>query len=191
MLAGAGLAPMAAQATATCEVMPDSMTEFPASVGNPHRNDGLVPAHDVRLKVTVGPDGRATEVGVESSRDPEPARRSALLWRYQCKDKSGGVAEWVLQQPEQQCRLNLSTKYMNPPRYPPKAFRAGVQGEVLLAMQPGDRQRAGRIYIAKSSGSADLDQAALEAGRKWSFDCNTSVDSTEPAQDVPVNFALN
>lgn len=192
ILACAGLAPLAVQAATSCEVIPDSMKEFPASVGNPHYTKGLVPAHDVRLKVTVGPDGRATEVAVESSQDPEPARRSALLWRYQCQDKQGGVAEWVLHHPEQQCKLNITSKNFNPTRYPPKAFRAGIQGKALLGLQPqGDRQLARRVYIAQSSGSAVLDQAALEAGMKWSFDCNGPVDDTEPAQDVPVHFSLD
>lgn len=192
ILVGAGLVPMTAKAAATCEVIPDSMAEFPASVGKPEYRKELLPAHDVRLKVTVGPDGRATEVAVESSQDPEPARRSALLWRYQCQGKQGGVAEWVLHHPAQQCQLNITSKNYNPPRYPPKTFRAGVQGHVLLGLQPqGDRQLARKVYVAKSSGSEALDQAALDAGRKWSFDCSGPVDGTEPAQDAPITFALN
>ncbi|MBS7457475.1 energy transducer TonB [Coralloluteibacterium stylophorae] len=77
------------------------------------------------------------------------------------------------------------------PRYPARAVRRREQGEVLLAVDVDARGYPSGVSVARSSGSRDLDQAALEAVRGWRF---------EPARyqgrpvasrlQVPLSFSL-
>lgn len=194
-LVGTGLAAAPAKAenvAARCEVIPESMAAYPPSVGelkSPTRT--MKPAHDVRLRVVVGANGTAINVDAESTENPEPARRSASLWRYRCDGNQGGTAEWVLHYPAQKCQINISSKNFNPPRYPTEAFKAGVEGTVLLALQPqGNGLLTGRAYVAQGSGSTLLDEAALDGSKRWSFFCIGPIDGSEPAQEVPVDYLL-
>lgn len=194
-LVGAGLAATPAKANkvaARCEVIPESMAAYPPSIGEtkfpPHT---MKPAHDVRLRVVVGANGTAINVDAESTENPEPARRSASLWRYRCDGNQGGTAEWVLHYPAQKCLFNISSKNLNPPRYPSEAFKAGVEGTVLLALQPqGNGLPPGRAYLAQGSGSSLLDESALDDSKRWSFYCVGPIDESEPAQEVPVKYFL-
>lgn len=88
--------------------------------------------------------------------------------------------------------VDATSKSMNPPRYPPAAFRAGIEGQVTLTVDVSADGAVTSVAIAKTSGNRDLDRAAMEAARKWRFN---------PAQEngvgmagrvsVPVTFALN
>lgn len=55
------------------------------------------------------------------------------------------------------------------PRYPARARRRGESGEVLLSIDVDARGRVARVSVASSSGSKDLDRAALDAVRRWRF----------------------
>ncbi|MEE7559289.1 energy transducer TonB, partial [Xanthomonas sp. Kuri4-2] len=88
--------------------------------------------------------------------------------------------------------VDISSKNMNPPKYPPAAFRAGVQGEVILIVDVDANGNVTNVAVEKSSRNRDLDRAAMEAARKWKF--NASVVNGQKAAGrvrVPVNFALN
>ena len=56
-----------------------------------------------------------------------------------------------------------------PPRYPVSARRRGEQGTVLLKVLVTREGAAASIDLEKSSGSAALDQAALDAVKSWRF----------------------
>jgi protein TonB len=56
------------------------------------------------------------------------------------------------------------------PRYPESARRAGVQGTTLLKVHVLDNGRPVDITVEESAGHAALDQAALEAVRRWRFE---------------------
>lgn len=175
---------------ARCEVDPRSLEERPAALGKPTYE--RKPAQDVRLRVIVKADGTASGIDVYGDGDLEAIMRSALYWRYRCQGNQGGVAEWTMHFPAQQCALDISSKFINPPTYPPDEFNAKVQGTVLLAMQPRmNLQGAQRVFVALSSGSAALDAAAVEAGKRWQFSCSSAdVGESEPAQEVDVPFSL-
>lgn len=192
MPAVAGLSPTTATAAARCEVVAESMAAHPPSVGEKtYSSSEPRPAHDVHLQINVGPDGKASNIIAESTQDPKPARRSASLWRYSCEGNNGGRAEWILHYVAQQCRINISSKNLNPPRYPMKAIMADEEGTVILALQPqGNDLPSARAYVAKSSGSALLDEAALEASKHWSFYCDGPIDDSEPAQEVSVRYMM-
>lgn len=50
--------------------------------------------------------------------------------------------------------------------YPPQAIQQGLEGEVILLLQLAEDGRLLSASIARSSGHALLDQAALEAARR-------------------------
>ncbi|MBD4484354.1 TonB family protein [Xanthomonas citri pv. citri] len=88
--------------------------------------------------------------------------------------------------------VDISSKNMNPPKYPPAAFRAGVQGEVILIVDVDASGNVTNVSVEKSSRNRDLDRAAMDAARKWKFNAST-VNGQKAAGRVrvPVNFALN
>ena len=59
--------------------------------------------------------------------------------------------------------------YQSQPRYPESARRAGAQGTTLLKLQVLETGRVGEVLIEKSAGHRDLDNAAIEAVKRWSF----------------------
>jgi protein TonB len=77
------------------------------------------------------------------------------------------------------------------PDYPPQCRRLGIEGKVRVKVLVGTNGRAKEVVVDTSSGDVLLDQAALEAVRKWRF---------EPAQRdgkeiqawlaVPIRFEL-
>lgn len=54
-------------------------------------------------------------------------------------------------------------------RYPAGARNRGEQGSAGVAMRVDERGRVVEVRILRSSGSRQLDAAALEAARKWKF----------------------
>ena len=65
----------------------------------------------------------------------------------------------------------FNADYLNnpPPVYPTLARRLGEQGTVLLRARVRADGTPDEVSIHRSSGSAHLDQAALEAVRQWRF----------------------
>jgi TonB family protein len=86
---------------------------------------------------------------------------------------------------------DLSGGYQVMPTYPISARREGREGTVLLKVQVLETGAIGKIGVERSSGSSDLDEAALNAVRRWRF---------EPAAQggrrvrrsvlLPIKFAL-
>ncbi|WP_415846974.1 energy transducer TonB, partial [Stenotrophomonas lactitubi] len=88
--------------------------------------------------------------------------------------------------------VDISSKAMNPPRYPPAAFRAGIQGEVILIIDVDAQGNVTNVTVEKSSRNRDLDRAAMEAARKWRFNAAEAGGKKAAGRvRVPVNFALN
>jgi protein TonB len=78
-----------------------------------------------------------------------------------------------------------------PPTYPPAARRAREQGRVLLRVLVSAQGRAIDVVIAKSSGSALLDAAAIDAVRRWRFVPARRGDVAVQADvQVPIVFSL-
>ena len=55
------------------------------------------------------------------------------------------------------------------PRYPPDLEAAGITGRVLLRVRVGVDGRAASVRVERSSGTTALDEAALDAVRRWQF----------------------
>ncbi|AAO27917.1 TonB family protein [Xylella fastidiosa subsp. fastidiosa] len=87
--------------------------------------------------------------------------------------------------------VDISSKKMNPPKYPPTALRAGIQGEVVLIIDVDADGNVTNVSVEKSSRNRDLDRAAIDAASKWKF--NPSVINGKKSAGrvrVPVNFSL-
>lgn len=56
-----------------------------------------------------------------------------------------------------------------PPVYPRQAIARGIEGTAVLRVLIGQDGETIEIRIHRSSGAALLDQAAIEAVRRWAF----------------------
>lgn len=70
---------------------------------------------------------------------------------------------------EQEATVDLSSKYRHPPRYPHQAIVEGRAGRVVVLVEVDARGLPTGFSIDTSSGSADLDDAALTAARHWLY----------------------
>jgi protein TonB len=87
----------------------------------------------------------------------------------------------------------FNADYLNnpPPVYPTLARRLGEQGRVMLRVLVRADGTPAEVEINRSSGSARLDRAALDAVRKWRFIPAQQGDTpvTSPVL-VPISFTL-
>ena len=86
---------------------------------------------------------------------------------------------------------DLKTANRVDPVYPPASRRAGEEGTVRLKVLVDTNGRASNVQVTQSSGFTRLDQAAMEAVRKWRFVAAT--DGTNKIQaytQVAVTFKL-
>ncbi|XZG69839.1 TonB family protein [Chitinibacteraceae bacterium HSL-7] len=87
----------------------------------------------------------------------------------------------------------FNAAYLNnpPPAFPRRSRLAGESGTVMLNVLVGTDGRAKSVDIAKSSGYGALDQAALDAVRRWRFKPAMKGDApVEASVRVPVSFEL-
>lgn len=88
---------------------------------------------------------------------------------------------------------SLNAAYLNnpAPNYPSISRRLGEQGLVLLRVQVTADGTAGSIELQTGSGSSRLDQAALEAVKKWQFvPAKRGEQSVSASVVVPVRFSI-
>ena len=86
---------------------------------------------------------------------------------------------------------DLKTANRVDPVYPPASRRAGEEGTVRLKVLVDTSGRASNVAVTQSSGFTRLDQAAMDAVRKWRFVAAT--DGTNKIQaytQVAVTFKL-
>jgi TonB family protein len=85
---------------------------------------------------------------------------------------------------------DISGRLAYPPHYPAAALKACVYGLVRLYIRIDAKGTLQAVSIDKSSGSSDLDAAALDAAQHWKF--NSGIANGHPVGGeffVPVNFA--
>lgn len=79
-----------------------------------------------------------------------------------------------------------------PVRYPSVARRRGLSGTVLLHVLVSTDGKGQKFKVAKSSGHAVLDKAALRSVRNWLFEPNTRNGVPQVSWvSFPVEFKLN
>lgn len=77
------------------------------------------------------------------------------------------------------------------PKYPPAAVRRRLEGEVMLRVLVGVDGSPLKISIDRSSRHRELDQAAMQAVKRWKF--NPEVKNGRPVEGwvlVPISFKL-
>ncbi len=87
----------------------------------------------------------------------------------------------------------FAAAYLNnpPPPYPLVARRRGIGGVVLLRAEVSPEGRCLQAKVAKSSGFGPLDDAALEAVKKWRFvPAKRGGQAVSAWVEIPVNFKL-
>lgn len=99
----------------------------------------------------------------------------------------------LVTQEQKGARLDQLPSYFRnpPPVYPRAAREQGHEGTTLLEVEVLPSGRCGNLRIARSSGSAVLDQAAMEAVRQWVF--KPARRWREPVGfhvEIPVTFRL-
>lgn len=78
------------------------------------------------------------------------------------------------------------------PRYPESARDEGREGTALLKVTVLPTGKVGEAMIERSSGHADLDQAAVEAVMKWSFlPARRGETPVSASIRIPVTFSLD
>lgn len=60
--------------------------------------------------------------------------------------------------------------YQHLPAYPSSARRLGIQGTTLLQVLVSEDGRVAEVLVKQSAGHSDLDQAAVNAVRRWRFE---------------------
>jgi len=121
-----------------------------------------------------------------SSENPVKSEQAAQPVEVSAKDKN--EAEPVIEPPR------FGAAYLNnpAPAYPSLSRRSGEQGRVLLKVLVSEKGLAESVQLNSSSGYEKLDQAAIEAVKKWSF--IPAKRSNQPVSAyvlVPVKFSLN
>jgi len=87
----------------------------------------------------------------------------------------------------------FNAAYLNnpPPAYPLSARRRGIEGRVLVRAEIQADGSCSRVALKKTSGSDLLDQAALEAVRKWHFvPAKKGSQAITAWVEVPITFKL-
>lgn len=110
---------------------------------------------------------------------PPRARRSQRI-------SPAAVAAPVAPAPERPRPL-----YTPPPRYPIAALRAHREGVVTLDVQLNGDGGVAAAAVAGSSGDSDLDQAALDAVRRWTFELPASAQAQPQSLQLPVRFRID
>ena len=78
------------------------------------------------------------------------------------------------------------------PRYPESARRAGLEGVTMLRFEVRADGTVGTMTVEKSTGSPDLDQAAMAAVRTWRFDpARRGTEAVAVWVTLPVRFELS
>lgn len=135
------------------------------------RRDTVQPPPDVAT-----PIGETTPVPSESPVSTAPARREAAPERTRPA-----------------ARANRDARAVNQPApsYPAAALRAREEGTVLVQVDVDAGGNATRVELAQRSRSRELDRAALQAVRGWTFE--PAIRDGKPVAStvqVPVDFRL-
>jgi protein TonB len=142
----------------------------PAAVAPP-----AAPAVTLPRAELPGTDSSALPTGVNMTSDPtltnSPlARHAAGAGPVTAALSPGGAPRAPANLRDALGSGRLSVMDRTVPRYPESARRAGAQGTTVLRVHVLETGLAGDIRVEESAGHPALDQAALDAVRRWRFE---------------------
>lgn len=117
--------------------------------------------------ITAAPQAQSTLPATPPAPEPEPVPKSAAAPAIQPTPSAQPPAAPA----PAVTPPSFNADYLqNPaPRYPPLARRMGQQGKVVLRVLVNAGGGASQVEVRTSSGSEVLDEAALEAVKRWRF----------------------
>ncbi|MGZ0169957.1 MAG: TonB family protein [Planctomycetales bacterium] len=130
---------------------------------------------------------RVKPVEVPPVRRPAPADIQPSSASTSRQQSSNSVAQTVGTTPTKPAR-----PISNPnPTYPPEAVQHGLEGRVLLSVTIAVSGKVTKVTVAESCGHESLDQAALDAVRRWRFSPATRGGKPfEWTARLPIRFRL-
>jgi protein TonB len=140
---------------ATVVIVPDQQEEQPEPEVPPVKPE----IAQLQPQDTPPPEIQYDEPVVPPSETPMPASATAIAATTE-------VAPTVAKE--------LKTNTRVEPMYPPVSRRAGEEGTVRLKVLVDESGRPKDVNVAQSSGHDRLDQAAMDAVRKWRFQAATN-----------------
>lgn len=121
---------------------------------------------------------------------PTPTQSAALPKDSELEESTPATGKTALT--EKPPRYGVDGLANPSPAYPWLSRRAGEQGRVVVRVAVDAAGDAGHVEISKSSGHARLDEAALDALRKWKFKPARRGERPVPGiVEVPVTFRLS
>lgn len=122
---------------------------------------------------------------MEQAPEPAPVVVAPTVTSVEAPPRA--VAEPVVEAP----RFNAAYLNNPPPAYPLSARRRGIEGRVMVRAEVQADGTCSRVELKKTSGFDPLDQAALEAVKKWRFVAARR--GSQPISawvEVPITFKL-
>jgi len=101
------------------------------------------------------------KMAAKTKTNPQPKKNAALSHNSQ--------AQTAVLAPLTPAQFDAAYLQNPKPDYPPLSRRMGEQGNVTLSVYVSEEGRAENIHLKKSSGFTRLDNAALDAVKRWRF----------------------
>jgi periplasmic protein TonB len=139
---------------ATPPVSTPAAPEMPPPVASPASGAGMTASTEP--VAAPGPPAGNSAGASASSAVSAPAAVASVPSR----DTGGAITQSARPQGGYQVR----------PSYPSSALRQGIQGTAMLKVHVLIDGRVGDVLVQQSAGHPDLDQAAIEAVRRWRFE---------------------
>ena len=116
---------------------------------------------------------------------------SLVAWAAQPQSASSAKPH-ASSAPRAQPQVNISSRMTNPPAYPADAMQEGKEGTVWLVVDINAQGVVTGAKVERSSGDTRLDQAALSAVPKWTFNPAMKNGKAVAGQvRVPIEFAMH
>ena len=137
------------------------------------------------------------------SKQPAKVKHAVKPWVQEQRKKApepkaqatetGNSGEQALPEEARGVTVSASPDYFRnpPPSYPEPARRRKHEGVVLLRVGVSENGLVTEVQLTKSSGFKELDEAALNAVKRWTFKPGTVLGRPVASQvEVPIRFEL-
>ena len=137
------------------------------------------------------PERKQEEGGLGEKGSTEPLVSKNVKTDRPPEEESGQGGSTEALVPTMGASYRIGTAKNPRPSYPPSAFFAGIEGEVVLTVDVLASGSVGQVGVLESSGSEVLDKAALETVAKWQFEpARRQGIAIRQRVTIPINFSL-